>query len=157
MAINMDEPQPETKNNINRIHEKAVRIIYRDKKSTFKELLEKDNSVTTHVKNLHVLVTEMYNVQNNCSPEIMTKVFPTNEAICEYDLRNTSDFAARRIKTVRYGSESLSYLGPRLWNILPDEYKNLQSVKDFKAKIRSWVPENCRRLCKIYIHHIGFI
>ena len=34
----------------------------------------------------------------------------------------------------------------------------LQSVKDFKAKIRSWVPENypCR-LCKIYIQHTGFI
>ena len=134
MAINMDEPQPETKNNINRIHEKAVRIIYRDKKSTFKELLEKDNSVTTHVKNLHVLVTEMYNVQNNCSPEIMTKVFPTNEAICEYDLRNTSDFAARRIKTVRYGSESLSYLGPRLWNILPDEYKKVTICKTSKLR-----------------------
>ena len=35
------------------------------------------------------------------------KVFPINEPIYEYDLRNTSDFAARRIKTERYGSESL--------------------------------------------------
>ena len=64
---------------------------------------------------------------------------------------------ARR-KAVRYGWESLSYLGPRLWNILPDEYKKTQSVKDFKAKIRTWVPENCPcRLCKIYIQHVGFI
>ena len=47
-------------NNINRIHEKALRIVYRDKKSNFKELLQKDNSVTVHVKNLQVLVTEMY-------------------------------------------------------------------------------------------------
>ena len=110
------------------------------------------------MKNLQVLVTEMYKVQNNCSPEIMNKVFPTNEPIYEYDLRNTSNFAARPIKTVRYGSESLSYLGPRLWNILPDEYKKIQCVKDFKAKIRSWVPENPHcRLCKIYIQHIGFI
>ena len=101
---------------------------------------------------------EMYKVQNNCLPEIMNKVFPTNEPIYEYDLRNTSDFAARRINTARYGLESLSYLGPRLWNILLDEYKKLQSVKDFKAKIRSWVLENCPcRLCKIYIQHMGFI
>ena len=101
---------------------------------------------------------EMYKVQNNCLPEIMNKVFPTNEPIYEYDVRNTSDFAARRINTARYGLESLSYLGPRLWNILLDEYKKLQSVKDFKAKIRSWVPENCPcRLCKIYIQHMGFI
>ena len=37
-------------NNNNRIHERALRIVYRDKKPTFKELLEKDNSVTVHVK-----------------------------------------------------------------------------------------------------------
>ena len=104
-------------NNINRIHERALRIVYRDKKSTFKELLEIDNSVTVHVKNLQVLVTEMYKLQNNCSSEIMNKVFPIKEPIFKYDLRNTSDFTARRIKTVQYGSESLSYLGPRLWNI----------------------------------------
>ena len=88
----------------------------------------------------------------------MNNVFLINEPIYEYDIRNTSDFAARRIKTVRYGSESLSYLGQRLWNILPDEYKTIQPVKDFKAKIRSWVPENYHcRLCKIYIQHVGFI
>ena len=48
----------------------------------------------------------------------MNKVFPLNEPVYEYDLINTSDFAARRIKTVQHGSESLSYLGPRLWNIV---------------------------------------
>ena len=126
---------PSLNSNINRVHERALRIVYRDKKPTFKEILEKDNSVNVHVENLQVLVTEMYKVQNNCSPEIMNKVFPINEPIYKYNLRNTSNFAARRIKTVRYGSESLSYLGPRLWNILPNEYKKIQSVKDFKAKI----------------------
>ena len=110
------------------------------------------------MKNLQVLVTGMYRVQNNCSPEIMNKNFPTNEPIYKNNLRNTSNFDASRIKTVRYGSESLLYLGPRLWNILPDEYKKLQSVKDYKAKIRLWVLENCPcRLCKICIQHIGSI
>ena len=86
---------------------------------------------------------EICKVQNNCSPEIMKKVFAITEPIYDYDLRNTPNFAARRIKKVRYGSESLSYFGPRLWNILPDEYKKMQSVKEFKDKISSWVPENC--------------
>ena len=36
----------------------------------------------------------------------MNKGFPKNEPIYGYDLRNTFDFAALRIKTVRYGSES---------------------------------------------------
>ena len=45
--------------NINSINERALSIVYTDKKSTLKELLEKDNAVTIHVKNLQVLVTEM--------------------------------------------------------------------------------------------------
>ena len=61
-------------NNINRIHERALSIVYRVQKSPFKELLEKDNSVTVHVKNLQVLVTAMYEVQNNCSPELMNNL-----------------------------------------------------------------------------------
>ena len=60
----------------------------------------------------------------------MNKVFPLNKRIYEQDLRNISDFAACNIKIIRYEPESLSYIGPRLWNILPDKYKNVQSVKD---------------------------
>ena len=67
----------------------------------------------------------MHKVQNNFLLEIISKVFSINEPIYEYDLRNTSDFAARHIKTVQYGPESLSDLRPRLWNILPDEYKRI--------------------------------
>ena len=47
---------------------------------------------------------EMYKVQNNCLPGIMNKVFPTNEPNYEYDLRNTSDFAARQIQ-IQHGMD----------------------------------------------------
>ena len=36
----------ELNNKMSRIHEKALRITYKDKSSTFQELLEKDNSVS---------------------------------------------------------------------------------------------------------------
>ena len=49
-------------NNNSRIHERAFRIVYIDKKSTFRELLEKDNYVIIQVKNLQILITEMYKV-----------------------------------------------------------------------------------------------
>ena len=47
-------------NIINRIHDRALTAVYRSKKSTYKELLEKRNSVTIYVKNLQVLVTGIY-------------------------------------------------------------------------------------------------
>ena len=47
-------------NKINRLHERCLRIIYSDKTSTFKELLEKDNSVSMHYRNIQALATEEF-------------------------------------------------------------------------------------------------
>ena len=41
----------------NSIHEKALRVTYQDYQSTFLQLLQKDNSVTIHQRNLQVLAT----------------------------------------------------------------------------------------------------
>ena len=43
-------------NQINNIDERALRLTYKDNQFSFKELLEKDHSVTVHHKNLQVLV-----------------------------------------------------------------------------------------------------
>ena len=42
-------------NKINRLHERCLRLIYNDKKSSFKDLLEKDGSVSVHHRNLRTL------------------------------------------------------------------------------------------------------
>ena len=44
---------------INRIHERAMRVVYKDYNSSFDELLEKDNSYKIHDRNLQKLVTEI--------------------------------------------------------------------------------------------------
>ena len=55
-------------NRINRIHERALRIVYRDKTSNFTELLQKDNAVIVHQRNLQVLATEVYKVKIGSRP-----------------------------------------------------------------------------------------
>ena len=61
-------------NKINRIYERALRLVYQNNLS-FSELLDLDNSVTVHQKNLQVLVTEIYKVKNGIAPEIMKDIF----------------------------------------------------------------------------------
>ena len=69
-----------------------------------------------------------------------------------YCLRTISHFRSRRICTTKYGIETPSYLGPKLWNLVPNEYKTIESLADFKAKIKTWVLEDCPcKLCKTYI------
>ena len=62
-------------NRINNIHERALRLTYKDNQSSFKELLEKDSSVTVHHKNLQALVTEIFKVKNDLAPDIMKDLF----------------------------------------------------------------------------------
>ena len=55
-------------NKINKLHEIGSRIVYNDKKSSFKELLETDKPVPMNMKNLQVLAKEMFNIFRNRSP-----------------------------------------------------------------------------------------
>ena len=58
-------------NKINRLHERCLRLVYKNKTSTFKELLEKDSSVSIHYRNIQALPIEIDKVANKMSPEIM--------------------------------------------------------------------------------------
>ena len=46
-------------NRINSLHEKALRVTYQDRNSSFSELLNLDKSVSIHYKNLKYLLTEI--------------------------------------------------------------------------------------------------
>ena len=59
-------------NRINKIQERASRLVYKDNKLTFDDLLKLDNSVTIHQRNLQILETEIFKVKNSLAPEIMT-------------------------------------------------------------------------------------
>ena len=144
-------------NKINRVHEKALRITYKDHKSTFEELLVMDNSVTIHVQNLRALMTEMFRVKIGETPEIMNNVFKYSNNY-EYNLRGNKGFKSRKIMTENFGASSLTFLGPKIWPQLPTEIIETKTILEFKNKIKNWVPENCPcRLCKTYIAHVGFI
>ena len=104
---------------INRLHERFLRIIYSDKQSSFETLLEKDSSVSVHNRNLQILATEMYKIKNDLSPLIVTELFEQKYEQY-YDLRNNSPFTMPPIRTVYHGSESISFLGPKIRNILPN-------------------------------------
>ena len=62
-------------NRINHLHERALRTVYNDNVSTFGKLLEKDNSVTIHVRNLRILATELYKTKENLVAPTMYEIF----------------------------------------------------------------------------------
>ena len=48
-------------------------------------------------------------------------------------------------------------LGPKIWEQIPTEIKNKDSLVGFKKEIRKWKPLNCpSRICKTFIDNLGF-
>ena len=90
------------------------------------------------------------------SPKTICDIF-TQRRNNHYNLRH-NHFETPFVRTVYNGMESISYLGPKIWNIAPEEYKTLNRLNSFKESIQNWVPLNCPcRLCKTYVHGVGFV
>ena len=62
-------------NKISRLHERCLRIIYNDKRSSFNALLEKDGSDLLHETNITILATEMFKVSKNLAPAQIYEIF----------------------------------------------------------------------------------
>ena len=62
------------------------------------------------------------------------------------------------MNSARHGTESILFLGPKIWDVVASDIKLSQSLSIFKRNIKKWVPLQCPcRLCKIYLQHVGFI
>ena len=143
-------------NKINKLQERALRIAYKDDNSSFQELLDKDNSVTIHHKNLQRLAVEMYKVKTHLSPLPMQALF--TEKINQYDLRNKRSWVSDNIRTVNYGTETIRNMGPKTWDLVPIEIQESNSLLEFKQRVKRWKPNGCTcRLCKSYIYNLGFL
>ena len=99
-------------NKINKLHERALRLVYDDRQSKFEELLNRDKPVTIHHRNLQVHPTELYKVHHRLAPESMNDNFKNRDVT--YNSRNNSTFETRNIKSIYYGSETISFLGPKI-------------------------------------------
>ena len=75
-----------------------------------------------------------------------------------YNLRKLSQFYRPKVNSVYNGTGSVSFLGPKIWNLVPNELKDIGNLVVFKKVIKKWSPEKCPcRLCKEYIRNVRFI
>ena len=55
-------------------------------------------------------------------------------------------------------SKSLSFLGPKIWDLVPAALKQSETLYSFKLKIKNWVLFECPcRIFKTYIQQVGFL
>ena len=70
----------------------------------------------------------------------MTEAFKIQEP--HYNLRfEASHFKRENVKSTHYGIQSVQHLGPKIWNIVPQNRQNIResnSLNEFKSLTRSY-------------------
>ena len=100
-------------NKSNCLHERALRIIYSDYKSSFCELLEKDKSFSIYHKGIQSLSIEIFKFLHNLSPSVINNIFRINQTV-SYDLRKRNVLQSRNPSCVRYVTDTISYIAPKI-------------------------------------------
>ena len=99
----------------------------------------------------------MFKVSKNLAPPEMHEIFKLKDQP-HYNLRYNSLLSRPLVKSVYGGTENLSLLGLKIWDILPGTYKDLPDLNSFKVALKKWRPVNCAcRICKVYIVNVGFV
>ena len=141
---------------INRVHQRALRVILGDDLSDFESLLQNNRDICSHHKNIQSLMIETFKIKNELAPPIMDSMFERRNE--PYNLRNFQEFLTEKKSTVHYGLETLSYRSPQLWSLLPESIKEVKSLKIFKREVKNWICDDCPcRLCELYLQNTGFL
>ena len=74
----------------------------------------------------------MFRVKNNFDTEIMKEVLVPK--ISPYDLHNIKLFQRSRLTSAWHGSESVSYLGPKIWDLETNKIENQMVVPWWMSK-----------------------
>ena len=132
----------------------ALRISYKDQKTSYHNLLETHNEFTIHERNLQILMSEIWKIVNGATPLIMNPLFEFRSN--GFNIRNFQVLSTDFRRTVNYRIETITYRAPSLWAKLPSEYKFAAFLEEFKVKIKKWKCDTCR-LCKTFQPNLGFI
>ena len=94
------------------------------------------------IRRLRTLAAEMLKTLNNINPPCMKNIFTPKE---DSNVRQ-NDIIVKRITTSRFGTQSLKFLGPKIWNNMPSSIKSETSFLKFKEYIKTWLGPKSR--CK---------
>ena len=128
-----------------KIQERALRFVYGDFISSYEVLLKKGNHQMLYLGRLKNIALEVYKLLNGLSPDYIAEMVSVKPN--KYNLRNDKALTQPKCKTVKFGLNSFSYKGPKIWNCLPSDMRNAVSIDEFKNMLKTWTGPKC--LCSM--------
>ena len=120
-------------NKTNRIHERALKITYSNQSSSFQDLLDRDNSVTIHRRNIRTLTIKTFKVLHGPSPSLLNKVFCGQKLQLQFTREQFLKQTKSKLSKIWYGMSFLSSFK----NMGHLTKGNSERLNAFKAKIRT--------------------
>ena len=75
-----------------------------------------------------------------------------------YNLKSQNDFTRPNVNSEYFGINSLRYMAAKVWDMVPNDIKNVNDIESFKNKIRKQKPVNCHcKLCLNYDSCVGYV
>ena len=119
---------------LEKINCRALRFLYNDFTSTYDDLLRSGKHKSIAIVFLHAIAIEVYKSINGMSPDYVSEMF--QRQIHQYNVRNNERLVQPHFSTIRHGYNSIRYLGTKIWNSLPNDVKDSQSLNVFKKRIK---------------------
>ena len=130
---------------INKVQKRALQAIYGDFNSSFTELLDKGGHLDIHELNKRNLLIEIYKCLKKINPPFLNGIIKPKETYI--NLRISNLLTLPKVSTKSWGLHSFVYRGSRLWNSLPDDIKESETVNSFKRKLMKCDKLSCA--CKL--------
>ena len=129
-------------NKINKIHKRALCVLFDDYDTPFNDLLARSNEKAVHVQNLQRLMVEIYKTLHHKNPIFLSELFQRREI--RYNLRIKDTVLLPSTSTTAFGMKSICFRGSKLWN-------SSETVTSFCKKIKAWTGEGCNcKLCCLF-------
>ena len=111
---------------------------------TVRKLFKISGKTTINVRNYRIMCIEIFKTLNIINSNFVKEIFRlqiTNRPIREkYKL----NLEIPKTNQIRFGTKSLRYLGPKVWNSFPFHIKWSRNFSNFKTLVKSWNGTTCK-------------
>ena len=137
---------PNSGRKIERVQERALRLLLNDYSCDYDLLLEKSKKSKVYTRIHRILAKEVYKTLNDYNPGYMKTIF---QKTLRENSRRPNNLRIQGFKGVTYGKNSLRTLGTEVWNNLPEDFKSAPNLSIFNNLIKVWSDFKCScKMCK---------
>ena len=121
---------------IEKIQERTLRFIYQDYASSYDTLLNKSQLPSLRVRRLRAIALEAFTNLSNQTPVYLSDLLTFKSH--SYSFRYTNTVEVPQVRTSKYGVRSFRSTAAKMWNSLPQQFREINTVEQFRSQISTW-------------------